>query len=139
MFQTNTELIINKLDALLEELGLTKESFDGSVKDYRLSGAYRKLFVKPNYLSDMSIFKLRWYLCKFVRMADPGSFPRVHDLRKVATSLAFLRHVNLEEICSLTGWSSIRVFRRHYFKEIESVKSSLVAMGSVVPGSVRDV
>ena len=46
--QTNTELIINKLDALLEELGLTKESFDGSVKDYRLSGAYRKLFVKPN-------------------------------------------------------------------------------------------
>ena len=36
------------MDAVLEELGLTKESFDGSVKDYRLSGAYRKLFVKPN-------------------------------------------------------------------------------------------
>ena len=98
-----------------------------------------KLFVNPIDLSDLSIFKLRWFLCKFVRMADPGSFPKVHDLRKVATSLAFLRHVNLEEICNLTGWSSIRVFRRHYFKEIEAVRSSLVAMGSVVPGSVRDV
>ena len=42
------ELIENKLDVILEEIGLTKQSFDGSVKDYRLSGAYRKLFVKPN-------------------------------------------------------------------------------------------
>ena len=46
--QTTKELITTKLDAVLEELGLTKASFDGSVKDYRLSGAYRKLFVKPN-------------------------------------------------------------------------------------------
>ena len=47
-WKTIKELIENKLDVILEEIGLTKQSFDGSVKDYRLSGAYRKLFVKPN-------------------------------------------------------------------------------------------
>ena len=98
-----------------------------------------KLFVRPSDLTDLPISKLRWYICKFVRLADPGSFPKVHDLRKVAASFAFFRHMNLEEICSLTGWSSFRVFRRHYLQEIRAVKSSIVAMGSVLPGSAKNV
>ena len=98
-----------------------------------------KLFVKPIDLSDLSLLKLKFYLCKFIRLADPGSFPRVHDLRKVASSLAFLRNVDLGDICNLTGWSSIRVFRKHYLKEIRAVKSSLVTMGSAVPGSAKQL
>ena len=98
-----------------------------------------KLFVKPSDLSDIPISRLRWYLCKFIKLGDPGSFPRVHDLRKVASSFAFFRHMGLEELCSLTGWSSLRVFKKHYLREIQAVKSSVVIMGSQMPGSVKNI
>ena len=98
-----------------------------------------KLFVKPSDLSDLPIGKIRWYLCKFIRLADPTSFPKVHDLRKIASSFAFFRHMGLEEICSLTGWSSFRVFRKHYLHQIKAIKSSIVVLGSTLPGSAKDM
>ena len=98
-----------------------------------------KLFVKPSDLSDLPINKLRWFVCKFIKIADPGSFPKIHDLRKVASSFAFFRHMNLEKICSLTGWSSFRVFKRHYLQDIAAVRSSVVVMGSGVPGSAKNI
>ena len=98
-----------------------------------------KLFVKPSDLTELPLSKLRWFICKFIRLAEPGSFPKGHDLRKIASSFAFFRHMTLEEICSLTGWSSFRVFKRHYLRNIEAVKSSIVVLGSSVPGSAKDV
>ena len=62
-----------------------------------------KLFVHPIFLTDLTINKLRWFLCKFIREADPSAFPRPHDLRKLATSFAFFRNVSATEICNLTG------------------------------------
>lgn len=41
-------LLKNKLGEILSELNLTKDSFSGTVKDYRLPGAYRKLIVTPD-------------------------------------------------------------------------------------------
>ena len=96
-----------------------------------------KLFVKPSDLTELPLSKIRWYICKFIRLAEPGSFPKGHDLRKIASSFAFFRHMTLKEICSLTGWSSFRVFKKHYMKEIRSVKSSIVVLGSSVPGSAK--
>ena len=91
-----------------------------------------KLFVRPD-LGELSLNKLRWYLCKFIRLGDPTSFPKVHDLRKVASSYAFFSNMNVEEICSLVGWSSYRVFRKHYLKAIKDVKTSLIVLGLKVP------
>ena len=95
-----------------------------------------KLFVKPSDGTDLPLNRLRWYLCKLIRLADPGSFPKVHDLRKVASSFAFFNFMDMQDICSLTGWSSFRVFRRHYLREIDAVRSSFVALGSVFKGKV---
>ena len=88
-----------------------------------------KLFVHPVTLKELSISKLRFYLCKFIRMANPTVFPKTHDLRKLATSYAFFKSMCIEEICELVGWSSIRVFKRHYLKEIEAISSSLICLG----------
>ena len=93
-----------------------------------------KLFVKAD-LSELSINKLRWYLCKFIRIGDPDAFPKVHDLRKVASSYAFFKSMNMEEICTLVGWSSYRVFRRHYLRKIRDVKSSFIVLGVKIPGA----
>ena len=99
------------------------------------STASIKLFIRPSDLTDLPISKLRWFICKFIRLADPSSFPKVHDLRKLASSFAFFNFMDMQDICSLTGWSSLRVFRRHYLREINAVRSSVVAMGSAFRGS----
>ena len=89
-----------------------------------------KLFVDPVTLEDLSTHKVRLWICKFIKWGDPGSFPCSHDLRKVSSTLAFLRSMSLEEICNVTGWSSVRVFRKHYFKRISEVAPKLVILGS---------
>ena len=94
-----------------------------------------KLFVIPGDLSDLSLHKLRLHLCKFIRMANPASFPRPHDLRKLATSYAFMRSMSCDEICSLVGWSSLRGFRRHYLHQISELSSPVVMLGTVFPST----
>ena len=69
-----------------------------------------KIFVHPTNLTDLSIHKLRLFICKFIRQANPGSFPKPHDLRKFATSFAFFKGMNADELCDLVGWSSIKSF-----------------------------
>ena len=76
-------------------------------------------------------------MCKFIKMADPSSFPKSHDLRKVATSFAFFRNIKVSDICEIVGWSSIRVFKKHYLKQISELSSPVVILGSKLPGSVR--
>ena len=98
-----------------------------------------KLFIRPSDLSDLPLNRLRWHICKFIRLSGPNSFPKVHDLRRVASSFAFFNFMDINDICSLTGWSSFRVFRRHYLREIDSVRSSIVAVGSVFKRSGQKV
>ena len=88
-----------------------------------------KLFVNPVSLMDLSLHKLRWFLCKFIRKANPHVFPKTHDLRKYASSYAFFNCMNMQEVCNLVGWSSIRVFRKHYLKEIDAISSSFMCLG----------
>ena len=97
-----------------------------------------KLFVHPVTLSDITTHKLNLYLCKFIRLGNPGCFPKAHDLRKFATSMAFLRGLDKSDVCDLVGWSSINVFKKHYLKQIEEISSPLIVLGSRVPGSAKD-
>ena len=89
-----------------------------------------KVFVHPVTLQDVSIQKLRLSLCKFIRMGDPGSFPKSHDLRKYASSFAFLSTMTSDRLCSLVGWKSIKVFKRHYLRKIQQVSAPFIAIGS---------
>ena len=94
-----------------------------------------KVFVNHSDLTDFSLPKIRLLLCQFIRLADPGSLPKPHDLRKVASSFAFLKSMSLSDICEVTGWASGRVFRKHYLRSIKQISSSFVALGTKVPES----
>ena len=98
-----------------------------------------KLFVHPVALSDLSIHKLRWFLCKFIRSADPGSFPKTHDLRKLAASYAFFRSMSVSEMCDLVGWSSVRVFTKHYLRQITELSTPLVVLGTRISESAKSL
>ena len=85
-------------------------------------------------LGDLTVNKIRHFLCKFIRLGDPASFPKAHDLRKMATSYAFFKSMTNQEICDLVGWSLIRVFET----QISEILSSVVVLRSVVKGSARN-
>ena len=68
-------------------------------------------------------------MCKLIKLSNPGSIPRSHDIRKLAASFAFFRFMSTEEICSFTGWWSVRVFRRSYLVDIECLVNKAVVMG----------
>ena len=93
------------------------------------STSSQRLFVHPVSMGDITIHKLRWYLCKIIKRSNPGSIPKAHDLRKMAATFAFFSHVSLSEICSLVGWKSIRTFKRHYLMQIQSLSSKILVMG----------
>ena len=62
-------------------------------------------------------------------MSDPGSFPGTHDLRKVVLSYAFFRTMSVVDISGVPGWSSCRVFEKHYMFRIKEVGSSFLTLG----------
>ena len=62
-------------------------------------------------LTRASISKL---LCSIIEEADPNKFPKSHDIRKVAASIAWTRGLNPEEITKRVFWRSSSVFIDRY-------------------------
>ena len=56
-----------------------------------------------------------------IKSSQPNTFPRAHDLRKFATSLAFFRNMKIQDINDRTGWKSKSVFRKRYLVNIREV------------------
>ena len=69
-------------------------------------------------------------ICAIIKDSQPGSFPKGHDLRKMATSLAFFRDMHLSEICQRVGWASANVFIKYYLKDIRDCQKSCVVLGT---------
>ena len=69
-----------------------------------------------------------------IKAGDKDSFPLGHDIRKLASSLAFFSGMKLKEISRFTGWKSSSVFLKHYCLSIENLRSSCVSVGTQVHG-----
>ncbi|XP_068232529.1 uncharacterized protein [Palaemon carinicauda] len=76
---------------------------------------------------------IRQQILYFIKQANPESFPHVHDIRAVATSINFFHHMKFDELSKYTGWKSPKVFKRHYLKPLEALRFATVAAGNVVP------
>ena len=63
-------------------------------------------------------------LCEVIEEADPGKFPKAHDLRRVATSLAWTRGLDPSEIAQRAFWRSSSIFIDRYL----SSKSNVVGV-----------
>ena len=74
---------------------------------------------------------MRRELVGIIKASNPGSFPRTHDIRKVASSLAFFEDMSFSDLAEYTGWSSPKVFYRHYLKRIGRVPWVCVSAGKV--------
>ena len=77
----------------------------------------------------LSVSGLRCCLTSLIKKHNPDSVPKAHDLRKMASSLAFFEGMSFPDITSMTGWSSLNVFVRHYLHEIETLQRTCVVLG----------
>ena len=80
----------------------------------------------------ITIDGIRLQILYFIKEADPSSFPTVYDVRPIATSVHFFLYMDFQALTQYTGWKSSRVFMRHYFRNIDSLKFHAVAAGKVV-------
>ena len=80
----------------------------------------------------------RRVLCSLIKEANPESCPKSHDIRKMASSLAFFSSMTFQNMQAFTGWSSSKVFLRHYLKPIENLQRTSVVLGrNVTAGRSR--
>ena len=80
----------------------------------------------------MSSAQIRAAMTSLIKLSNPDSIPKMHDIRKMASSYAFFNDMSIEDMSRSTGWSSSRVFLRHYLKEVEDLRHACVSLGSIV-------
>ena len=69
-----------------------------------------------------------------IKASNPESIPKSHDIRRMASSLAFFAGMQFSAMSDLTGWSSMRVFTKHYLKLVTALATALVVMGRQLDG-----
>ena len=77
----------------------------------------------------LSISGARCCLTSLIKRFNPESIPKTHDIRKMASSLAFFEGMAFPDISTMTGWSTPNVFIRHYLHEIKLVMRACVVLG----------
>ena len=83
----------------------------------------------------LTIDGVRQQILYFIKEADPDSVPKPHEVRALATSVNYFQYMDFSALTKYTGWKSPRVFMKHYFRDIESLKFHSVAAGKVVAPS----
>ena len=91
-----------------------------------------QLFRAPSSGSTLTTNQVRAKLLYFIKRGDPGSVPRGHDPRKIASSLAFFSSMSFADLQAYTGWSRPHVFYKHYLSQIEEVSRSVVSAGQII-------
>ena len=72
-------------------------------------------------------------IVRTINRAIPNAFAKGHDLRKVATSLAWARGTQPHEIITNTFWSSSNVFIKNYLSPVDNILSPCIAAGTMQP------
>ena len=90
---------------------------------------YGSLFRHHTSENPLSFAAMRCRLTSLIKRHNPDSVPKIHDIRKMASSLAFFEGMSFLNISHMTGGTSPFVFMLHYFHEIETLVRSCVVLG----------
>ena len=84
----------------------------------RLDLSVGRLFVNSKTKRPLNASSLAYLICQLIEEADPGNFPRAHDVRKAAASLAWVRGVPMDEIVRKCFWKGNSVFINTYLYQV---------------------
>ena len=94
----------------------------------------QQLWVDPVSLRPLKTSDISKGLTSIIRLADPSASAKAHDVRKFASSLAFFRCFDVEEVRLAGQWSSSTSFvTRYLLHHLRDVPC--VAMGSLLGSS----
>ena len=121
--QTDTHHPLCPVRALRDYLSATSDTTDVN------------LWLDPRSARPLNTAGLARHLVRVIHLADPQSHPRAHQVRRYASSLAFFRSFDVEEVREAGQWSSSRSFVQRYLVH-RLTDVPCVAMGST-PGHDR--
>ena len=61
-----------------------------------------------------------------------GPAPRAHEVRSVATSVAFMRNWSVARVLEAATWRSQSVFSSFYLRDVASTLGDLHSVGSII-------
>ena len=89
--------------------------------------------------SPLSIFMLSRLICRIVLKGDPFAKVKVHDIRKFASSLSLMQHMDVKELLNAMRWKSSSAFFRHYLiLTPRPTQAVLVPGGTIAADEVVD-
>ena len=88
-----------------------------------------KIFINPLTMKPMTSASVSRHLVEIINTADPGKFAKGHDVRKIATSLAWTRGLPMPSIIKRAFWKSSNIFIRKYLNPIKTPLGPCVALG----------
>ena len=80
--------------------------------------------------ASLSTANISLRLCRVIDEALPGCLPRAHDVRKMATWLAWTLGVSPREVVNRAFWSSYNIFIERYLVNNHNQSIPCVALGS---------
>jgi hypothetical protein len=92
--------------------------------------APRALFIHTRTGNRLRPSTISHLLCRLIDISQPGVVPRGHDVRKMATSLAWSRGLPVSEITDRAFWRSSNIFTRRYLKHLRTDPGQCVALGT---------
>jgi hypothetical protein len=73
-----------------------------------------RVFLSPTTNLPLTAGTVAVHLVRVIKTVNPNIDVHAHDVRKVSTSLAWARGLNLDDLIKAANWSSTGVFLRHY-------------------------
>ena len=89
------------------------------------------LFVHPVPGNNLQRPSIASRMVRLIEECCPGSFPKCHDLRKHAASLAWSEGLNPSDIIGAAFWSSSDVFIGHYLFVSQVPNRSCVTLNTI--------
>ena len=86
-----------------------------------------QLFISPNNKEkQLTVQQLGAHVRALIKLADPTSKVKVHEVRRIAASHSFAESMVVGDLVSTFQWSSPAVFYRHYFTQPETLSKPVV-------------
>ena len=76
------------------------------------------LFFDVKTKQKLSAPRISFCLCKLINIAQPGTFPRGHDVRKLSSSLAWTRGIPIDQIIKNAFWKTSSTFISSYLVKL---------------------
>ena len=81
----------------------------------------------------ISVFILSRLIVKLILKGDPQNKPKVHDIRKYASSLSFMNSMDIKDLLHSMHWKSSAAFYRHYMFATNNPSQAVAVPGRILP------